>query len=371
MATTNLMLLPGTAPGGAHRVDPNGLYVTELIGFGVNGVTGDYSRGAVGLWIENGELAYPVEEVTIAGNLLEMFARIDGVGNDLVLRDRTVAPTLRISRMVVAGNLSLDAMIIDTHCHLHDAAFADVRETLRLSLTHDVWGAVAVGCDLETNAQTLAAAATAPKAVWPRWASTRPDPSHGRGSRIASRRRSAITSPGSWAWARSACPGTRWRGPRRRRRSWPVAASGSVGCWPSPRAGSAGRPCTRRTAPRPMALEALRATASSGPSSTGTRPSPEVTRAIVDAGYFVSVTPEVVYRERDRELVAAVPLDALLVESDAPWQYEGEFEGSSPRDRGWPAGSPRRSPRSSRLPVEDVMFQLSTNTCRLFDLIWV
>jgi PmbA protein len=77
--------------------------VTELIGFGVNGVTGDYSRGAVGQWIENGELAYPVEEVTVAGNLLEMLSAIDGVGNDLVLRDRTVAPTLRIGRMVVAG----------------------------------------------------------------------------------------------------------------------------------------------------------------------------------------------------------------------------------------------------------------------------
>src|SRR2546427_10110997 len=57
-------------------------------------------------------------------------------------------------------------MIIDSHCHLHDPAFADLRETLRLSLTHDVWGAVAVGCDAETNIQTLAAAAAAPKAVW-------------------------------------------------------------------------------------------------------------------------------------------------------------------------------------------------------------
>ena len=69
----------------------NGLYVTELIGFGVNGVTGDYSRGAAGLWIENGELAYPVEEMTVAGNLLEMFARRSrAIGNDLVFRDRTV-----------------------------------------------------------------------------------------------------------------------------------------------------------------------------------------------------------------------------------------------------------------------------------------
>ena len=95
---------PGTAtPRELIGSVKNGLYVTELIGFGVNGVTGDYSRGAVGLWIENGELAYPVEEVTVAGNLLEMLAAIDGVGDDLVLRDRTVSPTLRIGRMVVAG----------------------------------------------------------------------------------------------------------------------------------------------------------------------------------------------------------------------------------------------------------------------------
>jgi PmbA protein len=82
----------------------NGLYVTELIGFGVNGVTGDYSRGAVGLWIENGELAYPVEEITVAGNLLEMLNAVEAVGNDLVFRDRTAAPTLLIGRMTVAGS---------------------------------------------------------------------------------------------------------------------------------------------------------------------------------------------------------------------------------------------------------------------------
>src|SRR5436309_13601694 len=58
-------------------------------------------------------------------------------------------------------------MIIDSHCHLHDPAFADLKETLRLSMAHDVWGAIAVGCDPETNAQTLEAAAAAPKAVWP------------------------------------------------------------------------------------------------------------------------------------------------------------------------------------------------------------
>ncbi|MGH7276582.1 MAG: TldD/PmbA family protein [Candidatus Rokuibacteriota bacterium] len=105
VSTSNLMLLPGdAAPEALIASVKRGLYVTELIGFGVNGVTGDYSRGAAGLWIENGEFAYPVEEVTVAGNLIAMFAAIDGVGNDLVLRDRTASPTLKIGRMVVAGN---------------------------------------------------------------------------------------------------------------------------------------------------------------------------------------------------------------------------------------------------------------------------
>ena len=105
VSTTNLHLAAGTSdPRDLVRSVKNGLYVTELIGFGVNGVTGDYSRGAVGLWIENGELAYPVEEITVAGNLLDMFQAIEGVGNDLVLRDRTSAPTILIGKMVVAGS---------------------------------------------------------------------------------------------------------------------------------------------------------------------------------------------------------------------------------------------------------------------------
>jgi len=82
----------------------NGFYVTEMIGFGVNMVTGDYSRGAAGLWIENGALAYPVEEVTVAGNLKEMLQNIAMVGNDLELRGRVAAPTVLISRMTVAGD---------------------------------------------------------------------------------------------------------------------------------------------------------------------------------------------------------------------------------------------------------------------------
>jgi PmbA protein len=104
VGTTNLYLDRGASdPKALIGSVKQGLYVTELIGFGVNGVTGDYSRGAVGLWIDNGELTYPVEEITIAGNLLEMFRAIEGVGNDLVFRDRTAAPTVLIGKMVVAG----------------------------------------------------------------------------------------------------------------------------------------------------------------------------------------------------------------------------------------------------------------------------
>src|SRR5438876_8698815 len=101
---TNLFLAPGTLSrdaliGGIDR----GFYVTELIGFGVNGITGDYSRGAAGFWIERGELTYPVEEITIAGSLPAMFRGIEMVGNDLVFRNAIAAPTLKIERMTVAG----------------------------------------------------------------------------------------------------------------------------------------------------------------------------------------------------------------------------------------------------------------------------
>ncbi len=82
----------------------SGFYVTDLIGFGVNIVTGDYSRGAAGMWIENGEFTHPVEEVTIAGNLAEMLNHIEMVGSDLEFRSAICAPTLLISGLTVAGS---------------------------------------------------------------------------------------------------------------------------------------------------------------------------------------------------------------------------------------------------------------------------
>jgi PmbA protein len=81
-----------------------GLYVTDLIGFGVNLVSGDYSQGAVGHWIEKGALTHPVHEVTIAGNLKDMLKDVDAVGSDLVFRGSVAAPTLRIRRMIVSGS---------------------------------------------------------------------------------------------------------------------------------------------------------------------------------------------------------------------------------------------------------------------------
>ena len=81
-----------------------GLLVTELIGHGVNTVTGDYSRGAVGYWVENGEIQYPVDEITIAGNLKDMYQKIVEVGNDVDRRSNIITPSLLIDNMMVAGN---------------------------------------------------------------------------------------------------------------------------------------------------------------------------------------------------------------------------------------------------------------------------
>jgi len=100
----NLYLEPGTlTPEEIIAQIPAGFYVTGLMGFGTNTVTGDYSRGATGLWIENGQLTHAVEEVTVAGNLGEMLKNVTAIGNDLVFRSSIASPTLRIDGMTVAG----------------------------------------------------------------------------------------------------------------------------------------------------------------------------------------------------------------------------------------------------------------------------
>lgn len=103
IAPGNLFIQPGPlSPADLLAGIPTGFYVTKLMGFGVNLVTGDYSRGASGLWIENGELTYSVEEVTVAGNLQEMLQNL-AVASDLEFRGAVASPTLRIDCMTIAG----------------------------------------------------------------------------------------------------------------------------------------------------------------------------------------------------------------------------------------------------------------------------
>jgi PmbA protein len=102
--STNLWLEPGKqALDEIIASTERGLLVTELIGMGFNPITGDYSRGAAGLWIEGGEIVGPVEELTIAGNLSEMLMNVDAIGSDLLWLGSTASPSLRVSTMMIAG----------------------------------------------------------------------------------------------------------------------------------------------------------------------------------------------------------------------------------------------------------------------------
>lgn len=103
-STSNFVLQPGTqSPEDLLKSTKSGLYVTEMMGFGFNAVTGDFSRGASGFWIENGEKTFPVSEVTISLNVDELLKRIDAVADDLDLRTSVATPTFRVSRMTLAG----------------------------------------------------------------------------------------------------------------------------------------------------------------------------------------------------------------------------------------------------------------------------
>ncbi|MGH9835930.1 MAG: TldD/PmbA family protein [Blastocatellia bacterium] len=101
---SNFFIAPGVySPDAIIASVKNGFYVTEMIGFGFNTVTGDYSRGAAGWWIEDGKLAFPVEEVTIAGNFRDMLRGVEMIGADLRFRGRIAAPTIKVGRMMVSG----------------------------------------------------------------------------------------------------------------------------------------------------------------------------------------------------------------------------------------------------------------------------
>jgi PmbA protein len=106
-STTNFVLKPGSDSNEAIiRGTRRGLYVTEMMGFGFNAVTGDFSRGASGFWIEDGALAFPVSEVTISLNVDLLWKSIDAVGSDLDMRTATACPTIRVAKMTVAGGVS-------------------------------------------------------------------------------------------------------------------------------------------------------------------------------------------------------------------------------------------------------------------------
>ena len=102
--STNFILQPGALSAEELlRSTPRALYVTDMMGFGFNAVTGDFSRGASGFWVEQGEKVFPVSEVTISLNLDQILQRIDAVANDLDLRTSVAAPTFRVSAMTLAG----------------------------------------------------------------------------------------------------------------------------------------------------------------------------------------------------------------------------------------------------------------------------
>lgn len=107
VSTTNFVLQPTDTPAGQIvESTERGLYVTDMMGFGFNPVTGDFSRGASGFWIEGGKLGRPVSEVTISLNVDQLFQRIDAIGDDLDLRTAIAAPTFRVSSMTIAGSSS-------------------------------------------------------------------------------------------------------------------------------------------------------------------------------------------------------------------------------------------------------------------------
>jgi TatD DNase family protein len=260
-------------------------------------------------------------------------------------------------------------MIIDSHCHLHDPAFPDALDALREAQSLDVWGVIAVGCDVATNARNLQLAASAPNGVWA-CLGFHPDQDRLTDADLEAVERqltehhSRVVGLGEvglpwYSLEGKADAAERMaRGRARLDRLLALAARYDL--------------AVSLHAPHGAAADALQALQRHRIERAvfhWHKASPEVTRDIVEAGYLVSVTPEVVYRERDRALVEQVPLESLLVESDAPWKYGGEFAGleSGP----WLAA--RVAEEVGKLkgaPIEDTMFGLSTNACRLFHLAW-
>ena len=104
VGTSNLWMEPGSSSADEIIASvEDGLYLNNLMGFGVNMTTGDFSQGAAGLWIEHGKLTYPVTEINVSGNLRDMLRDVEMVGNDLFFRGSTGAPTIRMAKLMVSG----------------------------------------------------------------------------------------------------------------------------------------------------------------------------------------------------------------------------------------------------------------------------
>ena len=259
-------------------------------------------------------------------------------------------------------------MIVDSHCHLHDPAFADVRGTVIRATEHNVWGAVAVGCDHGTNERTLEAARENAKAVWPalgfhpEWKLTREDLEAVEHQIHANHARLVAVGEVGLPWyglaAADDADAVRREARERLERLVDLACRYDLPVILHAPHGAAAD-----------ALAILKRRAVDRAVFHWHKASAEVTREIVEAGYLVSVTPDLVHRDRDREMVERVPIESLLVESDAPWQYQGEFENvtSGP----WlVARVAEEVAKIKRLPVDEAMYQLTVNTCRVFDIVW-
>jgi TatD DNase family protein len=258
-------------------------------------------------------------------------------------------------------------MIIDTHCHLHDSAFADVRETARTAMSQGVYGIVAVGCDAPSNELTLSAGATLPKVIYPcvGFHPDRPELGETDLDKVeeqvhANQAHLAAIGEVGLPWyslegaADPATLMTRGRGMLDRMLTLAVRYDLAV-VLHAPHGAAVG------------ALEALERHGIERAVFHWHKAPIEVTQAIVAAGYFVSVTPEVVCRERDRDLVERVPLESLLVESDAPWAYGGEFT-ALPSGPWLAVRAAEEVAKLKHRPIDETMSQLCANACRLFDL---
>ncbi len=244
-------------------------------------------------------------------------------------------------------------MIVDSHCHLHDPAFQDLRGALARATEHDVWGAVAVGCDWKTNARTLDLAASNGKCVRPAmgfhpdWLQLTDEDLELVEAQVAANH-SRLVALGEiglpWYSLGEAADATKvlTRGRGRFARLLDLATRFDLPVILHAPHGAA-----------VAALEALRRHGIERAVFHWHKAPAEVTRNIVEAGYMISVTPEVVYRERDRELV----------------EYQGEC-GGVPSGPWVVSRVAEEVAKIKGLPVDEVMFQISANTCELFDLAW-